>query len=316
MRLLTDCPEVLDAWRPASGWQPGSRAAWSEAESALWEALGGPGRVWGGRAREVGPARFFSLLLGVKRAPESQFDRLRRLLADGLVLPGPVACFALEGQRFHGHHGRAWVAAAGNLQLSVALDTGGLPASESAALTMLPAVAVVDAIARLGGGTLAPGIKWVNDVLLEGRKVAGVLTATQVSGRSIGTAVLGIGVNVAKAPDVPPTPFVPAVGSLAGTGAELVDVLGAILVALGERFETLLSRGGGPIHEAYRRASVVIGREVVVQADSRDDDPLRSRRLAQGVVRDIARDLSLLLEGRSAPVSEGRLILVEPSRER
>jgi biotin-[acetyl-CoA-carboxylase] ligase BirA-like protein len=316
MRVLTDCPDVLDAWRPGSGWLPESRAAWSEAESTLWKALGGPGQVFGGRAREVGPSPFFPLLLAVKQAPESQFDRLRRLLADGLVLPGPVACFALEGQRFHGHHGRAWVAAAGNLHLSVALDTNGLPASESAALTMLPAVAVADAIVRLGGGTLAPGIKWVNDVLLDGRKVAGVLTATQVSGRRIDAAVLGIGVNVARAPDVAPTPFVPAVGSLAGTGATLIDVLGAVLVALGERFETLLGRGGGPIHDAYRRASVVIGREVVVQADTRDDSPLGSRPLAQGVVRDIARDLSLLLDGRSAPVSQGRLILVEPAHER
>jgi biotin-[acetyl-CoA-carboxylase] ligase BirA-like protein len=313
MRILTDCPDALAAWRPASGWRRESLAACAEAERSLWGALAGAAMVWTGRRPGTGRASFWSLLLALTRAPDSQFDVLRRLLKGGLVLPGPVACLALDGRGFHGHHGRSWVAAAGNLHMSVAFDAKGIPARESATLTMLPAVAVVEGIARASGGALQPGIKWINDVVIAGRKVAGVLTATQVSGEQLTGAVLGIGVNVGVVPDVAPTPFVPAVGSLAAAGVELAlaEVLEAILDSLAWRLEELQAAGPRPLHEAYVRASVVIGRPVAVFQDSRGDDPSALSPLARGVVRDIGPDLSLRLEGLTEPVRDGRLAVVE-----
>lgn len=313
MRILTDCPEALGEWSPASGWRREPPAEWSAAERALWEALGGRADVRSASTGGAGRASFWSLLIAVAEAPDSQFDVLRRLLAGGLALPGPVACIAVEGRRFHGRHGREWIAAAGNLHLSVALDARDLPARHCASVTMLPVVAVVDAIVHASGGALKPGIKWINDVLLAGRKVAGVLTATQVSGERLTGVVLGIGVNVATTPQVVPTPFVRAVGSLAEAGARLTpaDLLTAILESLAQRFEELHAEGPRALHEAYRRASVVIGREVLVFEDSRSGDASRAPVCARGVVRDIRPDLSLEIEGCTEPVSDGRLVLVE-----
>ncbi len=74
---------------------------------------------------------------------------------------------------------------------------------------MLPVVALVDAVRAVTGGALRPGIKWVNDVLVDGRKIGGVLTSTQTQGDRVSAVLLGIGLNVATAPPVPPTPFVP-----------------------------------------------------------------------------------------------------------
>jgi BirA family biotin operon repressor/biotin-[acetyl-CoA-carboxylase] ligase len=314
MRTLTDCPDALGGGSGAAAWRRESPDAWSATERALWAALGGGAEAWVGRGLDAARPGFWSLLLAVAHAPDSQFDVLRRLLAGGLVLPGPVACLALSGRRFHGHHGREWVAAAGNLHLSAALDAGGLAAGNGVALTMLPAVAAVEGITEASGGTSRPGIKWVNDVLIAGRKVAGVLAATRSSGDRITEVVLGIGVNVAAAPEVRLTPFVPAVGSLAGAGVEvsLADVLAAILGAVAARFQQLRAEGPGALHEAYRRYSVVIGREVCIWDDvpGGEPDPARTPPRARGVVRDIGPDLSLHLEGRAEPVREGRLAIV------
>jgi BirA family biotin operon repressor/biotin-[acetyl-CoA-carboxylase] ligase len=67
-------------------------------------------------------------------------------------------------------------------------------------LTLVPALALVDAVHALSGGSLRPGIKWVNDVLLEGRKIGGALTATETQGDRVRALLLGIGLNVACRP--------------------------------------------------------------------------------------------------------------------
>ena len=91
-----------------------------------------------------------------------------------------------------GRLGRSWVSRPGNLYLSVlfypTLQT--LPF-----LSSLAGVAVVRAISRVTA--LQPRIKWPNDVLLEGKKVAGVLVESAIAGDMIRYAVVGVGINVA-----------------------------------------------------------------------------------------------------------------------
>ncbi len=311
MRLLTDRPDALRGWSDSCGWERAPATGGSSAEADLWTALGGRGVPWLGRAdaRVVASAAFWELLVVVERTPASQFQVLRRRL--GGDMPRPVACLALQGGPFKGQHGREWMAAAGNIHLSVALDTPGLPAKDAAALAMLPAVALVEAITRASAGALRPGIKWVNDVVLAGQKVGGVLAATQVTGDRVLRAVLGMGLNVATTPAVPATAFVPAVSSLAAAGANLAlpDVLGAILDSLARRVGELLTQGLEPLYLAYHRASVVLGREVAVWDDPPGAalDPARTPPRARGIVRGIGRDLGLRLDDRADPVTQGRL---------
>lgn len=307
MRILTDCPEALASWPGGIAWN-GAAGPSSVAERSLWNSIGGAAGWSGGRAANVA---YWSILAARAEAAESQFDRLRRLVATSSGLPGPVACLALTGSRFHGQHDRDWVAAPGNLHLSLAFPAA-IPARHAAALPMLAAVAVVDAIGRTSGGLLTPRIKWVNDVLVDGRKVAGILAASQVSGAVLTGVVLGIGINVASTPDVAPTAFVPSVTSLADHGVRipLAVVLAAVLDAVARRVAELQVSGIDPIHDAYRQASAIIGREVYVFEDG---PASTSSLLAHGTVEDIRPDLTLRLSGRAEPVMRGRLALA-PAR--
>jgi len=261
---------------------------------------------------EIDCGDFWTSWYLVNRASVSQYDVLRRVIAARQDLPGHVVCLALSGTGFHGQRDRAWAAETGNLHLSVGLRCD-LGAPECGlALTMLPAVAVVDALSALAdpGGKLGGlGIKWVNDILVGGRKIGGVLTSARSQDGRILSAVLGIGLNVAVVPEVSPTPFTPGVTCLEDhiclPEGGLTKVLEFLLAALGRRFEELASEGPGPLLDAYRAASVVLGRHVEIRPDDDSSGPHR-----RGRVLSIGPDLALTMTDGPEPVSTGRLILL------
>lgn len=94
-----------------------------------------------------------------------------------------------------GRQGRAWSSPAGNLSAStlVHVASGDPPA---ATLALVAAVATADAFGRCGLATAR--IKWPNDLMVEGAKLAGILLE-----RAGGWVVIGIGANLAAAPEVP-----------------------------------------------------------------------------------------------------------------
>lgn len=320
MLILTDCPERLAGFAPpGASWSRVPADSLPVSDQALWRALGAGAWVTRGEGREAGASGFWSRALIVAEAAASQFDTLRELLGGGLVLPGPTACLAFAGRSFHGQRGRPWASAPGNLHLCAVFPAPGLPARDALSMTMLPAVAAVDAVRAMTGGALQPGIKWVNDVLLDGRKIGGVLTATLSQGDRLGAVLVGIGLNVAAAPPVPPTPFVPAVGCLAAAGADVTvaDAFAALLAALGRRFTDVVRAGPDGLLEAYREAALVIGREVCVweepMGETTGDQPWPPP-VVRGTVRGIAADLSLIIEGVARPVTKGRLAFAESCR--
>lgn len=308
LRVLSDCPRAAAALLPPGmAWRPIDDAVLDPAEQALWRALSRD------RCLHVAdlpaPVRLWRRLVVIADAERSQLDALHDALAGGAPVAGPTACLALDGSGFRGQRRRAWATVPGNLFLVVALFPDAPAAALLPGLIALPAVALVDAITRLGG---TARIKWVNDVLLDGRKVAGVLTTSQCRGPTMEAALLGLGVNVACAPDLTPTPFVPRVGSLqaAGVEASLREALWAVLDALAGRWRELLVAGPGPLVGAYRDAACVVGEQVRIWHESDETvGPVASwpPPFAAGVVQAIDDDLSLRLRGRDAPLHEGRL---------
>jgi BirA family biotin operon repressor/biotin-[acetyl-CoA-carboxylase] ligase len=95
-----------------------------------------------------------------------------------------------ERQRFgHGQQGRPWLSPAGGVWLSAALPW---PARDGAALGLAVAVGLALQLEPLG---LTPQIKWPNDLLVQGRKLAGVLPRLRLRGGQVRWARVGIGVN-------------------------------------------------------------------------------------------------------------------------
>jgi len=266
-----------------------------------------------GESRDTVMPGLWDWWLLASRAAESQYDILRRAIDQDGPLPGRVVCLALEGAGFHGQQERRWAVVRGNLHLTVGLPCDLEAASCGLALTMLPAVAVVDALGALDEGSSrlpGVGIKWVNDVLIQGRKVGGVLTSARSVDGQIQSVVLGIGLNVAVAPKIEPTAFTPGVTCLEDHipmgGKGLGTILAAVLEALARRFEELASRGPEPLLAAYCQASVILGRQVEVR---QEDGSAR-----KGRVLGIGPDLALTLADSSLPVTAGRLILLPGDR--
>ena len=279
----------------------------------LREALLGPGcEIWADfSAPAAWRGDFWSSWYLAADARGSQYDVLRKAIADNDGLDGHLVCLALRGAGFHGQENRNWAVREGNLHLSLGLECDFPAAETGVALTMLPAVAVTDVLAEWGvpaAGDGRRGIKWVNDILVAGAKLGGVLTAVRSQDGRLRTAVLGIGLNVLAIPEVPPTPFTPAVTCLADhlprADLSVAGVAAAVLRAVARRFEQLETEGRGALLVDYRRESLILGRRVTVQAGGPEDSFSRS-----GRVLEIRPDLALELSDDPTPVTGGRLIL-------
>ena len=107
--------------------------------------------------------------------------------------PAGLAVLALRQTRGRGSHGRRWRAPAGNLNLSVLLRP-----THQCPWSLLAGVAVHQAIAGLLPFPAPLTLKWPNDLLLNGGKLAGVLVES-----GAGWLVIGIGLNLREAPSLP-----------------------------------------------------------------------------------------------------------------
>jgi BirA family biotin operon repressor/biotin-[acetyl-CoA-carboxylase] ligase len=177
-----------------------------------------------------------------RRRTTSTNELARELAAAGA--PHGTLVTASEQTAGRGRQGRVWTAPPGRALLcSIILRDPP---------RLLP-LAAGAAVAEIVGGDAE--IKWPNDVLVAGRKVAGIL----VEGRpQEGWAVLGIGVNIALRPDDFPA-------ELRDTAAGLGLEPGAIeptLVSLLESLERWLSSEPSSVLEAVRRRDALLDRDV------------------------------------------------------
>ena len=108
--------------------------------------------------------------------------------ADGLLV------IADEQTAGRGRLERRWWAPPGSSLLMSLLLRPALPAHAAGQLTMCLGLAAVEGIESVTG--LRPTLKWPNDLLLEGRKLGGMLTELRLDGERLAYAVLGLGVNV------------------------------------------------------------------------------------------------------------------------
>ncbi len=115
-------------------------------------------------------------------------------------LAGPEWILALEQTAGHGRRGRAWSSPKGNFFASLVMRPTEPP--ETVALrSFVAALALREALVAATGRENGLTLKWPNDVLLNGGKVAGILLESLGVGQGVSHLIIGIGVNLASAPD-------------------------------------------------------------------------------------------------------------------
>jgi BirA family biotin operon repressor/biotin-[acetyl-CoA-carboxylase] ligase len=189
---------------------------------------------------------------------DSTNEEARRLAAAGEH--GPVWLRADRQTAGRGRRGRAWESPAGNLAATL-LIVPGKPASECAQLSFVTAIAVADAASGFAANAEIK-VKWPNDVLANGRKLAGILLESASGGDGALTFLaIGVGINLAHFP--PDTEF-PAT-SLAALGVSVPSpsaALSQLAAHFAKWYEVWMTNGFSPIQDAWLARAAGLGSRI------------------------------------------------------
>lgn len=214
---------------------------------------------------------------------------MRRAAADA---PGGTLLAAEWQQSGRGRMGRAWHAGLGGGLTFSLLWRFAQGAGALAGLSLAAGVALARAISALGVQDVQ--LKWPNDVLWRGAKLAGMLIEMQGDALGPSTVVIGIGINVRLSDALRSRIDQPAIDLETACGRVLdrSAVLGGVLAQLAPVFDTFSRDGFAPLREEWERYHAHQGRRVVVKLPGGGSD--------EGVARGVAEDGALLLETGNA----------------
>lgn len=183
-------------------------------------------------------------------------------------LAGPAWILAHEQTAAHGRRGRAWRMPAGNFAATL-LFKPGVPPATAALYSFVAALALDEALSRVAGPAARLSIKWPNDVLLNGGKVAGILLESVTTGQRVSHLAVGIGVNLVEAPGadtVEPGALRP-VSLLGETGIRVTpeEFLTPLAAAFAHHAGNLEREGFAPVREAWLTRAARLGEKVVAR---------------------------------------------------
>lgn len=219
------------------------------------------------------PARTIVRLTTVDSTQRAAFELAEQNAADGTVV---VADTQTAGR---GRRGRTWHDEPGDSLLMSVIVRSALSVADLPKLSLAAALAVAEAVEATTG--LPARLKWPNDVLVNGRKLAGILLESRIVAEPL--VVAGIGINLRQRSF--PEALAPAATSVdleAGCAVGREALLEAVLDAF-DRWRIRLERDGfAPLRERWLELADTIGREVTVGAHA-------------GVAVDLAWDGALVL---------------------
>jgi BirA family transcriptional regulator, biotin operon repressor / biotin---[acetyl-CoA-carboxylase] ligase len=186
-------------------------------------------------------------------------------------LRGPTWILALHQTAARGRRGRAWVHPAGNFAATLVLP-GPIAPATAALRSFVASLALYDAFAAATGRPGSFALKWPNDVLLNGGKVAGMLLET-IGPRGDALSI-GIGVNLAQAPgadQVEPGAIRP-VSLLSETGASVspADFLDLLAPAYARYEAQIATFGFAPIRTAWLDRAARLGEQITARLPGED----------------------------------------------
>jgi len=195
-----------------------------------------------------------------------------------------------------GRMGREWISQPGlDITMSVILKPS-IMVSDVTLLTVLVSVACCIALRETTG--LRVTLKWPNDLMVNGKKMGGILTEIRAAADKVTAVVIGIGINLnSLGNDLPPEVRTRATSAKSETGREYerTPVIAAICDGLDSWYETLLREGSGRLLDAWRNLSSMLGGFVTV---------ISGKETLRGIAKDIDDRGMLLLELPSGAVKK------------
>ncbi len=196
--------------------------------------------------------------LVIRQTVTSTMQAAREEIGRGAVEGTVVVAGAQSEGR--GRLGRTWISPPGTLLASIVLYPGRfhLPF-----LVMVSALAVADAVQEITGMTAR--LKWPNDVMLAGRKIAGILLESGVTGKGELYAVVGIGLNVnLRIQDYTEiADLATSVSDTMGHPVPVTDALVAVLAQFEKWYAAMLA--GEPVLESWRDRLDTLGKRVAIK---------------------------------------------------
>ena len=241
----------------------------------------------------------------------AQVSSTNTLLREAALEGAPEGCVILAEAQTAGRgrmSHRFYSPADTGIYMSLLLRPADWPAAEAVRITTMAAAAACEAVEETA--SRRPGIKWVNDILLDGRKIAGILTEGTLNPRNgrLDFAILGIGINV-----YPPE---------GGFPDEIKDIAGAVFDSrqkdgknrlaaafLNHFLDYYKAPDKSAYLEAYRSRSLALGRRIKVLAHDGAKEAL---------ALDIDPDCHLLVrydDGTTDCLSSGEISIRLPSAD-
>ena len=202
-----------------------------------------------------------------------------------------------------GRLGRSFLSPAGTgVYLSVILRPQCVPGALMH-LTCAAAAAMCSAVQRVTG--IRPGIKWTNDLVCQGRKLAGILTELSIEAESgmVQYAVVGIGINCRqKLSDFPPEirDLAGSLSMISGKETDRSRIAAAMITAL-EEMDRLLMTQKAEIMDVYRKDCITVGKEVTLH---------RGAEVRSGKALDVDENGALIVQladGQTEAVNSGEV---------
>lgn len=217
---------------------------------------------------------------------DSTNTRLKAWAEDGA--PDGAIAFAREQTAGRGRFDRKWLSTPGMgawFSLLVRPAPSSLPAACAADLVFVAALAAARALNARAGGSVR--IKWPNDLVCEGRKIAGMLAEMRAEGSFLAWAVVGIGVNLLGPAPSPELPWAATLESACGVRISPDDAVSDIAAHF-DRARALYQKAGlSAILSEIRPLSATLGREIQVHGQTET---------FTGFARDLSDDGALIVD--------------------
>jgi BirA family transcriptional regulator, biotin operon repressor / biotin---[acetyl-CoA-carboxylase] ligase len=193
-----------------------------------------------------------------------------------------------------GRHGRTWFSPPGmNLYASLVLK----PPFIEDLFVLIPQLSSLSIFrALVDFGVADAWIKWPNDIYVEHRKIAGVLTETAPVGSNMEALIVGFGVNLNMDSDMLDFIDKPATSVYAETGTKIDGnlFLTSLFTYFGHFYDLAKSKGASPIYQSWKKASRLKNKTVTISNGSKE--------IVTGEVIDLEQDGRIVIRSRTGEV--------------